>query len=269
MENAWSAAVFGVRGSVPQTDADFLEYGGNTSCVLADCGSCLVLFDAGSGLSRLQDYPHLNRPVHIFLTHLHLDHIMGLVHCNLFHNPEARIHFYGQPMDGLSLKQRLDPFVAPPFWPLTLDDFRAQLSFHDIEPGQRVALPGDIVVRALQGRHPNGCLYYRLSFAGKTLVYMLDCEVNDSIFPILADFARDANLLVWDAHFTEDDLQPGWGHSTWKQGLALRQAANAEKILMCHYAPNYTDSFLREQERLCKLAGPASCFAKEGMEIII
>ena len=36
MERNWVVTVWGVRGAVPRAEADFKEYGGNTSCICAD-----------------------------------------------------------------------------------------------------------------------------------------------------------------------------------------------------------------------------------------
>ena len=75
--------------------------------------------------------------------------------------------------------------------------------------------------------------------------------------------------MVWDANFTSQDLarHPGWGHSSWEQGVELGREAGAGLILMTHYNQSYTDDFLREQERLA--AGPGVCFAREYMEALV
>lgn len=89
--------------------------------------------------------------------------------------------------------------------------------------------------------------------------------MDDAIFPRLAEFAKGSDMLIWDANFTQEDKKPGWGHSTWEEGLNLARAAGAKRILMTHYARNYTDEFLREQELLAKAKFSACIFAREGM----
>lgn len=269
MDNVWTCTVLGTRGSSPRCGSSYQEYGGNTSCLLADCGDSLALFDAGTGLSGLCGYPHQNRPIHIFLTHLHLDHILGLSGCALLHDPRAVVHLYGEGRDGIPLPELLDRLVGPPYWPVRVSGFRAGIQFHELAPDQHIALSENLTVHTLRGCHPNGCLYYRLEYGEKSIVYLLDCEPDPDFLPVLADFARNADLIVWDANFIETDLRPGWGHSTWKQGLALRKTAGAKQILMTHHASDYTDAFLQKQERLCREEDPLSRFAKEGMEILL
>ena len=86
---------WGVRGSIPTPGYETARYGGNTLCVevwLGECGRMIVI-DAGSGIRRLgQDL--MARPgraprvsLDLFLTHTHLDHILGLPFFSLFTTP--------------------------------------------------------------------------------------------------------------------------------------------------------------------------------------
>ncbi len=269
MERNWVVTVWGVRGAVPRAEADFKEYGGNTSCICADCGGELVVFDAGSGIVRLgealarQDRP---KRVHILISHMHLDHILGLPGFSLLHDRKAEIHLYGEAREGVSFRSQLERFLGPPYWPLGLKDFRAGIAVHEIGPDERFSPVDGLTVSTLRGNHPNQSLLYRLDGMGKSVVYALDCEMNPSMESRLARFAQNCSLLIWDANFIQADLKPGWGHSTWEQGAALREAANAKMALMIHFSHTYTDQFLQEQERLARNRDTALCFAKEGMD---
>lgn len=266
----WTVTVLGTRGAVPMADAAFLEYGGNTSCICVRCGSELAVFDAGSGIMRLDPGQwERGRPerIHVLISHLHLDHIQGLVGFRPLNDPAAEIHLYGEARDGLSFRAGLERVFSPPCWPLGLDGSRAALSIHEIAPQAQYTLAEGLSLRTLRSRHPNQSLIFRLDGQGRSVVYTLDCELDGGIAPALADFARDCDLLIWDANFTAADLQKGWGHSTWEQGLDMARAAGARRVLMTHYDRSYTDKFLREQERLAKQKSDTCIFAREGMEI--
>lgn len=263
---AWTAAVWGTRGAVCM-GAEFLEYGGNTSCVSVDCGGELVVFDAGSGIVRLGGTLSGGRRIHIFFSHLHLDHILGLPDFGPLHDPEAELHLYGEARDGMSFRQQLERFLGPPYWPLGLGDFPARIAVHEIVPGACVALAEGLSVSTLRGNHPNGSLLCRLEGAGKRAVYALDCEMGGGMSGRLAEFARGCDLLIWDATFTAGDLRRGWGHSTWEQGAAVGQAAGAGLTLMTHFSPAYNDAFLRKQEELAGRKSAAVRFAREGMTL--
>lgn len=265
----WKATVWGVRGSIPMASAEFLKYGGNTSCVSVDCGGTLVVLDAGSGIVRLGEAlsGQKGQRLHLLFSHLHLDHVLGLPCFAPLHDPAAEIHLYGQAREGESFQSRLERLIGPPYWPLGLGDFPARVILHEVGPGEQISLTEGLTADTMPGNHPNESVMYRLEGAGKRLTYTLDCELDSSLSPRLTEFCRDSGLLIWDAHFTGEDLQKGWGHSTWEQGAALGRAANAGVTLMTHFSPAYTDSFLEARERLAEKEGVR--FAKEGMEIVL
>ncbi len=269
---SWSVTVWGVRGAVPVAEAAFLEYGGNTSCLSARLGGELVVFDAGSGIVRLGEAltrSGLPRRIHILVSHLHLDHIQGLAGFRPLSDPAAEIHLYGEARGALSFRAQLERLIGPPYWPLGLGDCRARLAVHEIGPDEQFSPAEGLSVRTLRGCHPNQSLMYRLEGRGGSIVNTLDCELTGELAPALTGFARNCDLLVWDANFTEADRQKGWGHSTWEQGLAIARAAGASRVLMTHYDRSYTDAFLREQERLAKQKSDTCIFAREGMEIAV
>ena len=287
--NSMKVKIWGVRGAFPVANADFLKYGGNTACISVDCGGRMVVFDAGSGLMQLgnQLYQSGKKRIDILLSHLHIDHCLGLLNFRPMLDPEAEIHLYGGRGDTAGLRQSLETLIGGPYWPLELRDFPARVEIHEITPGESFYLAEDreaagkmevleeencrehVRIRTMPGNHPNQSLLYRLEYGGKSIVHVLDCELNEEIFPTLSEFAREASLLIWDANFTDEELERhrGWGHSSWEQGIALRRRAEAETVLMTHYASSYKDRFLQEQERLAAMEDAASRFAREGMEL--
>ena len=265
MKTEETVTVLGVRGSFPITGGDYLEYGGNTSCFLADLGGETVILDAGSGLSLLGNgvpLPGGRKRVHILLSHPHIDHIMGLFAFSLLHDRSAEICLYGD----TGLRSHLGAVLGPPYWPLGLDDFQANVQVRELAPGVHLSLGDSVAVSTIRGNHPGNSLLYRLEAGGKTLVYALDCEMNEDMRAALARFAQNADLLIWDATFTTKDLIKGWGHSTWQEGLVLGREAGVKQVLMTHYSQAYTDSFLSEQEKVAGSCGRC-LFAREGMVI--
>ena len=70
---------WGVRGSIASPSEETSVYGGNPPCVEIRCGSRLFVFDAGTGLRQLDKLIVKDgiTDVDLFLTHTHLDHIVG------------------------------------------------------------------------------------------------------------------------------------------------------------------------------------------------
>ncbi len=308
MTDKWKVKVWGSRGSFPTPGADFVEYGGNTSCISVDYGDGLVIFDGGSGLLELgRSMKECGRKrVDILVSHLHMDHCLGLLGFPMFLDPHARIHLYGSPHQGMGFRESLETLLGPPYWPLGLKDFPAHVEVHELTPGESFRLdgtgepllrdgfrpdgieepapgedfrldgtkkpaPASVTVRTLAGNHPNQSLIYRMDSNDKSVIYTLDCELDEQMKRGLATFAQGGSLLIWDASYMEEELplRRGWGHSSWQEGVAMRRSAGAAKVLMSHFSSGYTDAVLREQERLCTLTDPASLFAREGMEILI
>lgn len=262
MRRQWRITVWGVRGSAPRPSPDCVEYGGNTVCTALEHMGHTVILDAGTGLAPLGQALAARKEagrLDILISHFHMDHILGLYSFPPFFDPNMEIHLYG----GIGLARYLEMVVGPPFWPLGLRGFPAKVEFHEIRPGDSFPLDS-LTVSTMAGNHPGGSILYRLEAGGKRLTYALDCEVDGEASSPLARFVHKSDLLIWDAAFVCSDLRPGWGHSTWKQGLELGRAAEAGQVLMTHYSWGYSDEFLRGQEILAGREGICR-FAKEGM----
>lgn len=262
--------ILGVRGGLPAADRRFMEYGGNTSCVALRRGDNVLCFDAGSGLLGLTGRLDGVKRLDILISHVHIDHLLGLYGLSAFRVPE--IHLYGEARRNAGFRDQLEAVTGRPYWPIGLGNLSAQVHFHEIIPGDRLTAPwegGELRVSTLRGNHPDGSVLYQAETGGKSVTYALDCELGGPIAASLADFARGTSLLIWDANFTQADKRDGWGHSTWEEGLAVGRAAGAERILMTHYSRDYTDSFLEEQELLAGRESGACVFAREGMEIAL
>ena len=235
-----TVSIWGVRGALPAADRAYMEYGGNTSCVSLSYDGGVLCFDAGSGFLSLMDS-------------------LG---------DAGRLDI----RRGVGFLEQLETVTGRPYWPVGLKDMDGRVTVHEIAPGDRLTLPwegGEIQISTLRGNHPDGSVLYRAETGGRSVTYALDCEMGGKMADSLADFARDADLLIWDANFTRHDKQDGWGHSTWEEGLAVGRAAGAEQILMTHFSRDYTDGFLREQERLARGECGVCAFAREGMVIAL
>ena len=145
--------VWGARGSVPAPGPEMNRYGGNTSCVelqLSD-GSTLII-DAGTGIRSLgvgiaKRLPKIN----ILLTHLHLDHIQGLMFFAPCFRSETEITIWGPSSPEASLEERISRYISAPLSPVEVRELPCEVNFHDT-PRHRVGpRPGQDPRR---GRHP-------------------------------------------------------------------------------------------------------------------
>ena len=72
---------YGTRGSTPVSDKSFVEFGGNTSCILVTLeDNAKIIFDAGTGIRQLGNdllKEENLKQLTIVLSHFHWDHIQG------------------------------------------------------------------------------------------------------------------------------------------------------------------------------------------------
>lgn len=246
----------GTRGSIATPGPDTLRYGGNTSCVdvLGDAGTVLVL-DAGTGIRQLNAAlpRHLKR-IDILLTHLHMDHILGLGFFAPLHDPEAEVHIWGPASTMQNLQARLKRYLSPPLFPVRLSDLACKLMFHEV-PCAELDI-GEFRVSAALVCHPGPTVGYRIACPqGGVLTYLPDHEPALGVlrFPTLprqwtsgAALAENASLLIHDSQYTgaEYAKRQGWGHSAIEQTLAFATLTGVRRLVPFHHDPEHNDALL-------------------------
>jgi ribonuclease BN (tRNA processing enzyme) len=128
---------------------------------------------------------------------------------------------------------------------------------------------GEVQVETMEGNHPNRSMILKLSFGKKSLVYATDYEHKEPSFSRLIQFAKNADLLMYDAQFTEAQYpsRRGFGHSTAKKGMELMRRSKAKRLLLIHHAPGSTDALLSRREK--KIQNDNVSYAREGQVILI
>ena len=304
MDDKLYVKFWGTRGSCPAPYRDRMKYGGNTSCMSAAWEGGLAVFDGGTGIAGLGQYldgkgesrgmtggiypagegagraqvrPGRESagsgpiPIHIFISHLHLDHISGLPLFTPFFRKDAEIHIYGEARDGMSLEQVLSRVLGPPYWPVTFKDMKARIIWHEVEADREYTLKGGALVRTMRAGHPNQCLLYRLERGGNSLVYGLDCELTDTLWDRYREFSRSCGLLVFDAAYKEEeyDAYRGYGHGTWQQGVEMARQCGAGRLCLAHHEWGRRDGELEEIEKTAKKQGINADFASEDRVILL
>jgi phosphoribosyl 1,2-cyclic phosphodiesterase len=300
---------WGVRGSIPSPGPETVKYGGNTVCLelrfkIKDHHR-LIIIDAGSGIRNLGDVlaaDHLvngNFSTEIYLTHTHLDHILGLPFFAPIYFPGAQLKIYG-PITGedVPLKEVIGGQMSYRYFPVRQEELAANIEYIDLKEG-RFDLGDGITLVAKYLNHPLLALGYRIEYQGCVICTAYDTEPFYNVFSedpadpsydeLLAQegdlaarrensrmeaFFHDADLLIHDGQYTAaeyDSGKKGWGHSTIEHAVETAKRAAVKRLVIFHHDPLRTDSQIDDiSKRLCGAQQPDDLeiiFAREGMTL--
>ena len=274
--------LWGTRGSIPTPSARHFQtvlFGGDTTCVSVQNGELLLIFDAGSGIrylgaEMLRQGGALRAS--LFFTHVHWDHIQGFPFFAPAFDSRAQLDLYGpgeaelpgdgslsfRPADGESLlKKAILGQQQALYFPVDLSTMATRMRFFEVDPKEKVQIDGKttrLEVSCQKLNHPGGCLGYRVEEISKengkrrVFCFLTDTEhPSAGLQPAVQELAHEADLMIYDAQYTEEEYaeHKGWGHSTWNHGLREAEAAGAARVVFSHHDPMHDDSFLLRLEK--------------------
>jgi len=266
---------WGVRGTVPVSGKETNKYGGHTPCasVISSEGE-IIIIDAGTGIKRLGDRIISEKrnesiPIHLLLTHFHLDHITGLPFFAPLYSSKAHITVYA-PSSPENTERYLSGLMAGRYFPFKFGDTESKKIFKKI-PDEDFAI-GEIQISHIPLNHPQGCVSYCLREGDKNVIFATDTEhPENGIDEKLVSFATAAALFIYDATYTPEEFESGkrgWGHSTWLEGTKLAREAEVKELCLSHFNPDHPDSQVDGIVSSARREFPNSEGAREGLKKI-
>ena len=297
---------WGVRGSIPSPGSQTVKYGGNTACIQLQPEGVErhLVIDAGSGIRDLGN--HLlcaengrSRSADLFLTHTHLDHIIGFPFFAPLFRPDWTLNVYGPlTCEEDDLKTVLGTQLSYRFFPVRQAELAANVNYSNLPEGH-LDLGDGIKVATAYLNHPLLCLAYRFDCDGCTICTAYDTEPFQNPFSVdpddpgsteamvyegeqaaaeanqrLASFVRGADLLIHDAQYTASEYEAhyiGWGHTAIEDAVDLAERAGVKQLVLFHHDPQRSDAQLDEfSRRYCEGRGNSNlqvAFAREGMVV--
>lgn len=237
---------------------------GNTVCALIETPKRCIVLDAGDGIYKLDAHLAKDKPVDIFLSHFHLDHIAGL-HMLVKIRKQRRVRIFGQP----GTKKTLSEFVAHPFT-ASPAELWVKLSFHELKQGRNI-LDG-YTVEAAPLVHADPCWGYRFEIGPerrkKTIAYCTDTGPCENIVRL----AKGADAMVSEcAMLPGIPGSKGWPHLTPEAAAKLAKEAGCKKLYLTHFAAHlYTGMKKRkEAEAAARRTFKNTKAAFDGMTVLI
>lgn len=260
---------WGTRGSLPVSGAEYARFGGNTIAVEVSCGTETLLFDAGSGLPHAGRAlaPDRTQTTHLFMSHFHYDHIIGLpFFCPLF-NPRATVSLWSGNLHGQQTTQEtLKEIMRPPFFPVSPDICAARVRCMDFRATDILEpVAGARLVTGMLN-HPGGSIGYRIEWNGRVIAIITDTEhepgkLDDTVLTLI----RGADLFIYDGAFEDEEMEKfkGFGHSTWQQAVRLAREAGVRQTAIFHHSPTRIDSELEAMEARARAELSSLFFARD------
>jgi phosphoribosyl 1,2-cyclic phosphodiesterase len=223
--------------------------GGNSPCISVNLDEWdePLIFDCGSGVREmgldLTAAKSMPLCYHIFFSHFHWDHLLGLPFFNPAYQAPVTMHFYS-PKPGL--EETIRGMIKPPYFPVQMETMAAQKQFHLLEHPLSV---GSATVAFRKMSHPGDSFAYMISHNGKRFIYATDAELSTADFLPNEEntgFFKDADMIVLDSQYTLGEAieKYDWGHSAFS--LAVDFAANwgIKHLVLFHHDPTYDDQKL-------------------------
>jgi len=269
-----SVRFWGVRGTLPCPGADTIKYGGNTACVEVRCSGHLLILDAGTGIRPLGDAlikDGRTVDVDLFLSHYHIDHILGLPFFAPLHIAGTAVTLWGGHINhAAGIEHTLRKLMSDPLFPVPLGDLAARLEFRNFRASETLSPRDGITINTAPLRHPGGATGYRIDYAGRSVAYLTDTEFLDGVIDAtVVALARRADLVILDSSYTDAELRlrRGWGHASWEQGIQLANMSNAKQLCLFHHDPSHDDAFMDAIAEAADAARPGTIVAREGLQV--
>jgi ribonuclease BN (tRNA processing enzyme) len=198
---------------------------GNTICTLIESKKAFIILDAGNGIWKLDRCINDTKPVYLFLSHFHLDHIIGLHVLNKFN------FAWGLTIIGQSgTKDFLNKIINSPFT-IPLHQLHYRTEIYET-PQEQVMTPFKFT--ALPLKHSSECLGYRFENEDKIISYCTDTGYCDNA----VELAREADLLIAECALKTGRSKENWPHLNPREAARIAYEGNAKMLALVHFDAN-------------------------------
>lgn len=195
-----------------------------------------VVLDAGTGFYRLRKllpkFP-VNVPIQAFISHDHLDHVIGLT------QTLTTLRGHHRPLEVFASANHLshlDKMMPSPLFPLSMERLGLvprPLKWLNAEHAE-VTSNETLHVHSCVVPHPGDSTAYRLELSnGHSIGYITDTEAQY----VRRSFVSNVNTLIHECNFPDSmkELAEASGHSTLSEVLRLAERGRVGKLVLMHF----------------------------------
>lgn len=241
---------WGTRGSIAAPGPQTVRVGGNTTCLEVLSGEQRMIIDAGTGIRllgiKLMKNKNPSEHLTLLLTHSHWDHFAGFTFFPPAYHPDFIIDIYGNRTAQDVLRKDIFEREDKPYFPVNMDDFRAEFTFHDEFPNPMIV--GDVQITTLTLNHPGNGFGFRFDEKDCRVVFLTDNEIGlqytgGNTPQQIEAFCRGSDILIHDAQYLPEEIEAhrGWGHSTYEEVADLADRAGVRHVILTHHDPERVD----------------------------
>ncbi|MBI2934060.1 MAG: ribonuclease Z [Chloroflexi bacterium] len=209
-------------------------------------------------MHKLDRYISDHKPIYLFLSHFHLEHVIG-VHTLDKLKSGQEMHIFGQP----GSKTILESLIRKPFT-LPLEKQLAKIEIHELNEG-RHSVPFPVICRSLL--HADPCYGYRVELEGKAVAFCTDTGFCDNAISL----AKKADILIHECSFRSGEGSSAWPHTSPEEAAEVARKAEVKQLVLFHFdAARYTSIGARkEAEKAARAIFANTAAAVDDMELTL
>lgn len=231
----------------------------DTACVLIDSKEGYVIFDAGNSIYKIDRYIKENKPISLFISHFHIDHVSGLHILAKFNFPQGIDVYVAQ-----GRKKDFNLLVNPPYTvginknEANILNLKMSVRLHELKEGDNNIGFQVRMKKLFHGYVDHG---FRVNLEGKSIVYSGDTKVVPDEFLIV----KDADLLIHECSNIISPKVNNWGHTDPVEAAEFARDAGVKKLVLTHFSADFSLEQRKETEKKAQVIFPNTVAATDDL----
>ncbi|MDD3296608.1 MAG: MBL fold metallo-hydrolase [Candidatus Omnitrophica bacterium] len=196
---------------------------GNTTCILIETKNEFIVLDAGGGIYKLDKYIRSKKPIYLFLSHIHLDHIIGLHTLAKFKFSQG-IDLYCAP----GIKKLLTRVITSPYT-VSLDRLKTSIRLKELSKSSKFSF--SLEFKKL--KHSCTCYGFRFILEGKIIAYGSDTGVCPNLYHL----AAGSDLFITECSDAGHSSNKEWPHLNPREAALVAKKSKVKRMVLMHFNP--------------------------------